>query len=247
MSQAGSKISFDVRRPTKTSDLVRATSSAWGSKKLSGTLSVFAEVLNPQTGNIFIFTLSSALLRDTGAIGRRVTQYYEIQRQAPDDNDTWSCVYRSEDGLCVDSKQYVVFDEISITEQQLHNMNPKRPLRIAIYKRHTRKPHELISYVTTSMFNIMEAGNRTREVEINMEGEYSDDDALGKMFITCEEKVTQSVSETVDSSFSSGSSETIAVNMRADHFLHRRFVSSLSESIRGGRRLRQLPSFITLH
>ncbi|PXF42067.1 Copine-5 [Gracilariopsis chorda] len=240
--------------PRQTNDLRRATTSSRASKNVTGTLSVFAEVLSPQQGNTFIFRVSSAMLRDASTLGRRVTQFYEVQRERIEgDRTSWSVVYRSKDGLTVNANNYVVFDEFAMAERQLHNMNPKRRLRIAFYKRHTRKQHELISYINTSMHDIMQSRFRLHDVAIPLEGRYGDEDALGNVLIRRIDKwehppIVPDVSDAASSSSSTDRTATVYVHLRADHFLHKRFVSSLNDSPRNvSRRLRQLPAFITMH
>ncbi|KAI0559722.1 C2 [Gracilaria domingensis] len=242
-----SVMSFEYDEPRRTNDLRRATLSARASKKVTGTLSVYAEALNPRLGNTFIFRVTSAMLRDVGTLGRRVTQFYEIQRERIEgDRTTWSVVYRSKDGLHVDANNYVVFDEFAISERQLHNMHPKRRLRIAFYKRHTRKPHELISYISTTMHALMEARFRVSDVAIPLEGEFSDDDALGNVLIRRIDK-WEYPPRTFLSDTSENDSATVYMHLRADHFLHKRFVSYLNDSPRSSRKLWQIPGFITMH
>lgn len=188
-----------------------------------------AEVLSGVRGAPIVFRVSSALLRDAGGFGRRVTQFYELQRER---GDGWSVVYRSRDGINVDRNNYVVFDEMSVTEQQLHNMNAGRRLRLAFYKRRTRSQHELISYAITSVEDVLNMMGE-RERAIPLEGEFGDEDGLGNVLVRHVERV--------------GNEGEIHIHLRVDHFLHKRFVSSLNNAPKHGRKLRQLPGFITLH
>lgn len=225
-----------------TKDLKNATTTTRATKKVRGTVSVFAEELSPTQGMHVVFRVASAMMRDVGPFGRRLTQFYEIQRQRQEgDDETWSCVYRSKDGVNVDRNNYVVFDDMSVTEQQLHNMNPQRRLRIAFYKRHTRQPHELISYINTSLKGIMDSRLSEKAASIPMEGTYEDDDGLGHVIVKSVEKWVETLSGRLEDS------GTLTVNLRADHFLHKKFISYLNDSPKHVRRLRQLPSFITMH
>ena len=238
-----STLSIDEDKPEK-KDLKRATTSNRASKKVRGSLSVYAEALNHTEGMNVIFRVSSAMLKDVGTLKRRVTQFYEIQRERREgDSVTWSCVYRSKDGINIDRNNYVVFDEMSVTELQLHNLNPDRRLRIAFYKRFTRQQHELISYVTTSMSEILEKGMRP-DAPMPMEGTYGDDDGMGNVILR---RVERWVQKPVSGDLNNYETGNVYVTLRADHFLHKKFISSLNDSPRHVRKLRQLPSFISMH
>lgn len=225
-------------------DLSRAISSSRAAKKVRGTLSVFAEKLRPCAQHKKVmFAVSSAMLRDASTFGRRVTQFYEIQRERLEGPaTTWSCVFRSPDGLSVDKNNYVQFDQIAIPEQQLHNMIESRRLRIAFFKRHTRQQHELISYITFSIDQLLSIVTDRTEAAIKMEGQYGDEDGLGNVIV---QRVERWVNSNVKDE-SEAPCQTF-VQLRADHFLHSKFVSSLNDGPKHGRRLRQLPAFITLH
>lgn len=149
-------------------------------------------------------------------------------------------MYRSKDGVNVDRNNYVVFDEMSVTEQQLHNMQPSRRLRLAFYKRHTRSKHQLISYAITSVEAVLATRGREREPAIPLEGEFGDDDGLGNVIVKHVERLPGSELDEEENG-------EIHIHLRVDHFLHKRFVSSLNNGPKHVRKLRQLPSFITLH
>lgn len=228
-------------------DLKRATTSSRASKKVTGTLSVFSEPLNSNSdGADIIFRVSSAMLRDTGALGRRVTQFYEIQRERIEGNRMeWSCVYRSKDGVNVDRNNYVTFDEMSVTELQLHNMQPNRKLRLAFYKRFTRQQHQLIAYIPFNMEDIMTEDFAKKQIPISMEGRFADEEDMGKVFI---HRIQRSLPEDSPWDFNSRvERNAVQLSMRADFFLHNNFVSSLNDSPRSVRKLRQLPTFFTIH
>ncbi|CAN8062080.1 unnamed protein product [Agarophyton chilense] len=239
----------DAAHHRRAKDLRRATQSARASKKVSGTLCVFAEPLHARVGHTFVFRISSAMLRDTGVLGRRVTQFYEIQRRREEgDQCSWSVVYRSKDGVNVDANNYIVFDEIAISERQLHNMQPNRALRIAFFKRHTRKPHQLISYINTTMRTLMDATLSLSDVTIPLEGQFGDDDALGTVLLQRIDKWQDYTSRTrPPAPDSAPECCTFHIHLRADHFLHKRFVSSLNHSPRSSRTLWQKPAFMTMH
>lgn len=223
-------------------DLCRATTSSRASKNLRGELTVTAEFLCDTPGLPIVFRVSSALLKEAGPIfQRRVTQFYELQRERKvGDESVWSCVYRSRDGVSVDRNNYVIFDEMSITEQQLHNGQPARGLRLAFFKRNTRHRHELISYVNTSVAQLVTRKNQ-RNAVIPLEGEYGDQEGLGNVIVTHAQEV-----RLVDLQGDVERGE-IQIHLRADHFLHKRFISSLNDAPKHVRKLKQLPAFITLH
>ena len=228
-------------------DLKRATTSSRASKKVTGTLSVYSEPLYSISHGVdIIFRVSAAMLKDTGPLGRRVTQFYEIQRERIEGNTTeWSCVYRSKDGINVDRNNYVTFDEMSVTEVQLHNMQPNRKLRLAFYKRFTRQQHQLIAYIPFNMDDIMTEEFARNQVPISMEGRFADEEDMGKVFI---HRIQRSLPEDSPWDFNRRVERSaIQLSMRADFFLHNNFVSSLNDSPRGVRKLRQLPTFFTIH
>lgn len=222
-------------------DLRRATSTSRANKNVRGTLTVYAEYLSPVRGVPIVIRVASALLRDQGGLHRRVTQFYELQRERRVGNETvWSCVYRSKDGVNVDRNNYVVFDEMSVTEQQLHNCNPSRRLRLAFYKRHHRHQHELISYVTTSVAEVLSARENERKATIPLEGVFGDEEGLGNVLVTHVQQLQGNDADDDESG-------EIHFHLRADHFLHKKFVSSLNDGPKHVRKLRQLPTFITMH
>lgn len=224
-------------------DLKRATMTSRALHGVKGTLSVYAELLKtPAQGVPVVFRVSSALLKEIGGLHRKVTQFYELQRERPMANGdlVWSCVYRSKDGVNVTRENYVEFSSIALTEAQLHNMQPTRRLRLVFYKRNTRSTHEMISYCVTSMADLMDVRTDERKAIIPMEGTYSDDTGLGNVIVTRVEKTTSNA-------FNPNAADEIRIDLRADHFLHRRFTSSLNDSPKYNRKLRQVPKFLTLH
>lgn len=240
------------RESESITQLKRATTGSRASK-VRGFVSVFAEVISEHPGINVQFRVRSALLRDTSALGssfagRKVTQFYEILRERREEAlSSWSCVYRSKDGVTVDRNNYVVFDDVSIEERVLTNMDAERKLRIAFYKRHTRSPHSLISYVTTSLSEMSMSRFRNNDVALTMEGQFGDDDGLGNVLV---QRVERWVSEprverlTEDSQTAR---DDVHLQLRADHFLNRKYVSSLNDNPTHMRRLRKMPAFITLH
>lgn len=187
----------------------------------------------------------SALLKDTSPLRRKVTQFYELQRERRvGDRSEWNCVYRSRDGVNVNRNNYVVFDEVSLTEQQVHNMQPSRKLRLAFYRRRHRVQHELISYCTTSMVELLATRYDERKAIIAMEGRYGDETGLGNVIVAKAERLTP---ETHDHAGGLDENREIHIHLRADHFINDRYVSSLNDAPKYVRRVRQLPTFVTLH
>lgn len=232
--------------PPPATDLRRATMTSRAAKKVRGVLSVCAERLAPDTVTpSVVFRVQAAMLRDSCILGRSVTQFYEILREREEEGGTssWSCVFRSHDGVMVDKNNYVQFEDVSLSELQLHNMNPMRRLRFAFYKRHTRQQHELISFVSTSLHHLKSDRFKKGEAAIPMEGIYGDDDGLGNVLVKHVDSFHfKSPCSKEETRFSS-----LVVQLRADHFLHKKFTSSLNDSRGHARRLRQLPNFVTLH
>lgn len=238
------------RPSAATMDLMRATTSSRASKKVRGTLSIFAETLVPDPGLTVVFRIRSALLRDHCTLGtplgRRITQFYEIQRERVEGSHTsWSCVFRSNDGIDVDRNNYIVFEDVNLDERTFNNMQRERKIRVAFYRRHVRSQHELISYVSTSLAELLTPRFRASDVALKMEGEFGDDDGLGNVLVR---RVDRWVAEGKGASVERAPArEDVRINLRADHFLHRKYVSSLNDAPGHVRRLRQLPSFISMH
>lgn len=227
-------------------DLKRATSTPRAMKNVKGSLTVYAETLSARRGASIVFRVLSSLLKEMGPLRRKVTQFYELQRERRvGDEIRWTCVYRSRDGVNVNRDNYVVFDEMSLTEQQLHNMQPNRKLRLAFYRRRHRKQHELISYCTTSVADVLATGFDERKAVIPMEGLFGDETGLGNVFVDRAERLQAHNSHSHDEEFDENGE--IHIYLRADHFINRRFVSSLNDAPKHVRRVRQLPTFITLH
>lgn len=256
-------------------ELIKATRGSRASK-VKGTVSIYAENLapSPSPPTKIHLKVRSALLKDTGMLGRRIVQFYEVQREQQGD---WSCVYRSEDGIKVDKNNYVLFNDVSISESSLTNMQADRKLRICFYKRHTRTKHQLISYISTSLSQLRKITHMTMQdgltkrntvgkksnvavvdgaVTLKMEGEFGDDDGLGSVVVKRLEsektgsngyKSRQPSPEVsfgeVDGKF--GAEE--GYSFRADHFLNKKFISSLNDAPKHDRRIFQKPSFISLH
>lgn len=181
-------------------ELIRATSGS-RADKVSGWVNIYAEDLRTVTtdilstntytppsvepGRILLRVRSANLKSASGVRGfRGVTQFYELQRERMC-GDAWSCVFRSNDGTVIDRNNYVVFDDVVISEQTLNNLQGDRKLRLAFYRRHTKRPHCLISYVTTSLASMKRAtkGNGAT-MSLKMEGEYEDDDGLGCVLVS---------------------------------------------------------------
>lgn len=240
----------DVRESKASAELRRATSGARAGK-VKGSVSIFAEFVSGVPGLRLTFRVRSALLRDVYSVksalcGRKVIQFFEIQRlRQLSSSTTWSCVYRSDDGIQVDSYNYVVFDDISMDERTLNNLQRDRMLRIAFYKRHVRSQHELICYSNWTVDEILEDGYFEKDVPFRMEGEFGDDDGLGSMYFRRE----SGTALLCNSPFLGANDEqnNLVVHVRADHFLNSKFVSSLNDSPRHARRLRQKSAFVSLH
>lgn len=211
------------------SELDRATS---GAKGVKGEVTVWAETVQ-RRGREMRWRVSSALLKERSGLKRKVSQFWEIQRERwVGDQLKWVTVYRSKDGINISRENYVVFDEVALTEQTLCNGEPNCRLRIAFYKRNCRVEHELVSYCETTLkdlFNFQED-----RYTIPMEGRFVDDTGLGNVIVTRQRHYQQHHVEAI-------------INLRADHFLNARFTSSLNDAPKYVRKLRQLPSFITLH
>lgn len=227
-------------------DLKRATTTSRAMKNVKGSLTVYAETLSAKRGASIVFRVLSALLKEAGPLRRKVTQFYELQRERKVGEETvWTCVYRSRDGVNVNRDNYVVFDEMSLTEQQLHNMQPNRRFRLAFYRRRHRSQHELISYCTTSVTDMLAAKLGERKTVIPMEGLFSDETGLGNVFVTRADRSQAQNNHVHDEAFDEDGE--IHIHLRADHFINRRFVSSLNDAPKHVRKVRQLPTFITLH
>lgn len=256
---------LDMRESKAAGELRRATSGL-RANKVQGYVSVFAEDLSMEPSPALIrLRVRSALLRDTCALskalcGFRVTQFYEIQRERLEGStSSWSCIYRSKDGQRVDKYNYVVFDEISIDEKTLCNMRRDRKIRIAFYKRRIRHQHDLIAYVTTTVGQLENARAKgDSALSLKMEGEFSDDDGLGSVSVESFnihrhpksqpgfERLSGDPSETDDDD-GEKFVDNILIKLRADHFLNKRFISSLNEAPSYERRIRKKPTFFTLH
>jgi hypothetical protein len=137
-----------------------------------GHISVFAEVLLddrdargiarfcPVRGvslpGILVLNLRAAALLKKGfqhAFGSAdVIQFYEVQRSRREASGitSWTVVYRSEDGQHVDDKGYVEFLPAIFNESAVHNSQPDRSLRFAVYKRNVQRGHERICYAQVS-------------------------------------------------------------------------------------------------
>lgn len=194
------------------------------------------------SGATVMFYVTSAALRkkNVASLGKHIVQWFELQRERAEANGgtSWSCVFRSEDGTVVEADGYVHFKPAILTERALHNMQPDRRLRLAFYKRNTRTKHELISYVSSSMEEVLEIGEAKggEPTTLRMEGLYSDEEGLGSV------QVRSSVRHASDQADAS-----IHVFLRGDHFLHRNYISSLNDSSTRRRSLLKVPAFISLH
>lgn len=183
-------------------ELIRATSGS-RADKVSGHVNIYAEdirtvttdVLSTSTytpqptqpGRILLRVRSANLKSANGVRGfRGVTQFYELQRERNfGDGNTWSCVFRSGDGNVIDRNNYVVFDDVVISEQAVNNLQGDRKLRLAFYRRHSKRPHSLISYVTTSLAGMKKGTKRDGQtLSLKMEGVYEDDDGLGCVLVS---------------------------------------------------------------
>lgn len=234
---------LEVRISAENGDHPPASFSLRSARKVKGSLSVTAEILRPGSDLPIVFRVSAATLSTIGFFGRTVTQFYELQREREEANGetSWSCVYRSEDGTNVDSNNYVIYDEMCVTEQQLHNMQPDRRLRLAFFRRRTRSSHELISYVITSVADVLRMGNELDQASIPLQGLYSDQDGLGYVILSEVQRVPLHSPNKKSDRFE------LQIHLRADHFLHHNFVSSLHDPPRAVRRVRPTPKFIHLH
>lgn len=244
-----------LREQSIASAQLRRATSGTRASKVRGSVSIFAEWIAPTTGISVVFRVRSALLRDACGLGsafgvRKMAQFYEIQRARTqtDGRSTWSCVHRSADGVTVDRNNYVTFDDVGIPERTLNNMQDERDLRIAFYRRHTRSAHQLISYIGITLDEVGASRFRNNDVAVPMEGEFGDDDGLGNVLVRRVERwVSEPNVERLTEDSSVGGRDDMLIQLRADHFLNRKFVSSLNDNPRHMRRLRKMPAFITLH
>lgn len=194
-------------------------------KAIKGKLRIEAETLRPcavPERTVDICILSSSL-RTRGMLKRNVVQFFEIWRQR---GNGWAVVYRSEDGLAVHEDGYVHFDKACITERTLHNMHRQRTLRVVFFARNTRKAHDVISYGELTADRLFQ---KCAPVEL-----LADDasGAQGELYI-----------EGVQGMFL----DSHIVRLVADHYLNKRYSTTIPGEHNKSRLMRSPPSFISLH
>lgn len=239
-------------RESKASLELRRATAGSRAGKVKGTVSILAQFLTPFPGIHITFRVKTTLLRDTYRLataicGRKVTQFYEIQRERKEGFQTsWSCVYRSEDGISVNKFNYVAFEDVIIDERILNNGQRDTNLRIAFFKRNVRKSHQLICYSSWTLEQVLDPKFWRNDVPFPMEGQFRDENGLGNVHFRRDEgpPLLTSSSSSHDS-FSDN--RNVVLHLRADHFLNNKFVSSLNDPPKHPRRIRQVPAFVSLH
>lgn len=240
-------------RESKAGSELRRATAGNRAGKVKGSVSIFAQFLTPFSGMRITFCVKSTLLRDayrlaTAICGRKVTQFYEIQCERKEGfQSSWSCVYRSEDGISVNKFNYVAFEDVMIDERILNNGQRDANLRIVFFKRNVRKPHQLICYSSWTLEQVLDEKFWRNDVPFQMEGQYRDENGLGNVHFRRDEAPPLLISSSSSSHDSFSDNRNIVLQLRADHFLNNKFVSSLNDPPKHPRRIRQVPAFVSLH